>query len=64
MISSGQELTVIFLPTKFVKGHCTPLPKGTLMVKSEPVWAKGRKNTVMTKILYSSALTLSFDLES
>lgn len=64
VISSGQELTMIFLPTKLVKGHCTPLPTGTLLVKSEPDWAKGRKNTVMTKILYRSALTLTFDLES
>lgn len=64
IISSGQELTVIFLPTKLIKGHCTPLPTGTLLVKFEPDWAKGRKNTVMTKILYRSALTLTFDLES
>lgn len=64
IISSGQELTVIFLPTKSVKGHCTLLPTGTLLVKSEPDWAKGRKNRVMTKILYRSALTLTFDLES
>lgn len=64
IVSSGQELTVIFLPTKLVKGHCTPLPTGTLLVKSEPDWAKGKKNTVMTKIVYWSALTLTSDLES
>lgn len=63
-ISSGQELTVIFLPTKLVKGHCTPLPTGTLLVKSEPDWAKLKKNTVMTKIVHWSALTLTSDLES
>lgn len=32
-----------FLTTKLVKGHCTPLPRGSLLVKSEPDWARGEK---------------------
>lgn len=51
------------LQTSF-KVNAYPLIKGTMWVKYEPDWCKGRADMLQTRTLFNSALTLTFDLES